>query len=43
MKSVDFLHVALAAFFLIQGTYIALLVRNYTALSRQTRDLENKK
>ena len=37
MKSVDFLYVALAAFFLIQGSYVAVVARNYFALSKQMR------
>jgi hypothetical protein len=39
MKSVDFLYVALGAFFLIQGGYVLILIRNYSALSRQLKEL----
>lgn len=39
MKSVDFLYVALVAFFLIQGTYVAILARNYSVLSKQIKQL----
>jgi hypothetical protein len=43
MKSIDFLYVALAAFFLIQGTYLAILIRDYVALGKQSKELRKAK
>jgi hypothetical protein len=42
MKSVDFLYVALGAFFVIQGGYLLILTRSYSALSRQIKELGRK-
>lgn len=39
MKPVDFLYVALAAFAVIQGGYLIILVRRYRALSEQLKEL----
>jgi len=39
MKPVDFLYVALAAFAVIQGTYLIILIRRYRALSEQLKEL----
>jgi len=38
MKSIDFLYVALAAFAVIQGGYLIILVRSYRALSEQLKE-----
>ena len=43
MKSIEFLYVALAAFFLIQGTYLAILIRDYVSLSKQSKELGKTK
>jgi hypothetical protein len=43
MKSVDFLYIALAVFFFIQGGYALILIRNFSGLSKQLKGLGKEK
>jgi len=42
MKSIDFLYTALAAFALIHGTYLTMIVRRYRRLSRELQEIGKK-
>ncbi len=42
MTSIQFLYAALAAFVVIQGTYLTILVRRYRALDERMKELGQK-